>query len=90
MDEWADTDFDHIGDRGGSPAAHQSGCVDINTASRDQLQEIVHIDQDRAREIERLRERSPFTDVSSLRTRVQGIGPQRVEEIIEQDKACVP
>ena len=60
-------------------------CVDINTASVEELRQIIHIDEVRAPMIVALR---PFTSVQQL-TRVSGIGPARIRDIIEQGLACV-
>ncbi|MFA9432904.1 S-layer homology domain-containing protein [Egicoccus sp. AB-alg2] len=67
------------------PADPAPGCVNINTASTDDLQRIIHIGPDRAAEIVRLR---PFSRVEDLE-RVSGIGPARIRDIINQGVACV-
>ena len=61
------------------------GCVDINSAGTDDLQEIVHIGPERAQQIVDLR---PFADLDDLE-RVDGIGPARVQDIKDQGLACV-
>ena len=61
------------------------GCVDLNTASVERLQEIIHIGPERARAIVGLR---PFTRVEQLE-RVSGIGPARMRDIRAQGVACV-
>lgn len=61
------------------------GCVDINTASVDELKQIMHIDGERAAELVSLR---PFASVESL-TRINGIAEGRIKEILEQGVACV-
>jgi len=66
-----------------SPAA--GACVDLNTASQQALQAIVHIGPARAAEIERLR---PFQRVDDL-SRVSGIGAARLRDIVTQGLACV-
>lgn len=60
-------------------------CVNLNAASSEQLQRIVHIGPDRAAEIIRLR---PFRSIDDL-TRVSGIGPSRLADIKAQGLACV-
>jgi len=62
-------------------------CIDINTASREELQQIVHIDPSRARQIIKLHQQRRFDDVSSL-TRVRGIGPARLDDIDVVGEAC--
>ncbi len=56
------------------------GRVDINTAGLEELREIVHIGEPRARGIIKLR---PFSSIEEL-TGVSGIGPARLFEIREQ------
>jgi len=63
-----------------------AGCVDVNAASLERLQDIVHIGPERARAIVELR---PLASLEDL-TRVSGIGPARLADIIEQGLACVP
>jgi len=63
----------------------EPGQININTASFEDLQKIIHIGPARAQEIINLR---PFTSIHDL-TRVDGIGPSRLEDIIEQGIACV-
>ncbi len=62
-------------------------CININTASKEERQEIIHIGPARAEQIIELRRQRPFTDVSSL-TRVRGIGPARLDDIDEEGEAC--
>ncbi|MBE0467703.1 MAG: helix-hairpin-helix domain-containing protein, partial [Candidatus Desulforudis sp.] len=61
------------------------GGVNINTATVDELQRIVHIGQSRAEEIIRLR---PFSSLDDL-SRVTGIGPSRLADIKAQGVAYV-
>ena len=65
--------------------APTESCVDINTASIAELDQIIHIGESRAADIVALR---PFTSVADL-TRVSGIGDSRVADIIDQGLACV-
>lgn len=62
-----------------------SNCVNINKASTEELQEIIHIGPERAEELVKLR---PFTSVDDL-SRIKGIGPKRLEDIKKQAKACL-
>ncbi|GAA4061269.1 MBL fold metallo-hydrolase [Amphibacillus indicireducens] len=62
-----------------------TGCVDINTASEAELMEIIHIGDVRAKDLIDFR---PFKSVDDL-DRVSGIGPARLKDIINQQKACV-
>jgi competence protein ComEC len=61
------------------------GCIDINTADFDQLQQITHIGPDRAQAIIDMR---PFDSVNSL-TRLDGIAAGRLSDIKEEGLACV-
>ncbi|MGN7296294.1 MBL fold metallo-hydrolase [Ferdinandcohnia sp. SAFN-114] len=60
-------------------------CMNINTASFEQLQEIIHLGPARAKELINLR---PFTSIDEL-SRIKGIGPSRMEDIKAQNLACV-
>jgi beta-lactamase superfamily II metal-dependent hydrolase len=66
----------------------QASCIDLNTASVIELQQIVHIGAVRAQEIVDLRRIQPFRSVNDL-VRVNGIGPARLRDIIAEGKACV-
>jgi competence protein ComEC len=57
----------------------------INTASVEQLQEIIHIGPVRAQQIIKLR---PFKSVDEL-TKVSGIGPVRLEDIKKEGKVSI-
>jgi len=79
---------------GGSSAAPESsnkpdtpnnGCIDINSATSEQLQEIIHIGPARAEELIQLR---PFQTIEDL-SRINGIGPARVKDIKIQKLACI-
>lgn len=63
-------------------------CIDINTASRKELQRIIHIGPARADEIIRLRKIRLFTSLDDL-SRVTGLGEKRIEDIKDQGIACV-
>lgn len=62
-----------------------SGCIDINSASLEDIQQIIHIGPVRAPDLVELR---PFKSVDDL-TRIKGIGPSRIKDIISQGIACV-
>ena len=75
-------------DQSSAPSGNQSdesGCVNLNSASADELGEITHVGPSRARDIIALR---PWPSVGSL-DRVDGIGPARLQDIEEQGLACV-
>lgn len=63
-------------------------CIDINSASRSQLERIVHIGGDRSRQIMELRLVKPFGSLDGLQ-RVSGIGPGYVQDMRRQGLACV-
>ncbi|GEN46304.1 competence protein ComEC [Alkalibacillus haloalkaliphilus] len=67
------------------PPTSTSECINLNTASSEELQSIVHIGPDRAADIIDLR---PFDAVSEL-TQVYGIGDGRLGDIKSEDEACV-
>jgi competence protein ComEC len=71
------------------PAPDASTCaagqVDINRADIDTLQDIIHIGPERAGAIISSR---PFPSVGSL-TRLDGIGPARINDIVSEGIACV-
>jgi len=71
------------------PKAPQSNCVagqvDINTASKEDLKNIIHIDDTRADDLIRLR---PFKSVDTL-TKINGIATARLNDIKTQGIACV-
>ena len=60
-------------------------CININKASFDELREIKHIDEVRAKSIIDLR---PFEKVEDL-TRINGIAEKRINDIKSEGKACV-
>ncbi len=59
--------------------------ININTASLEELQEIVHIGPDRVQEIIDSR---PFNSLDEL-DRISGIGPARLQDIKDEGKAYV-
>lgn len=67
------------------PATTPAGsCVDLDTASTTELERIIHIGPARAAQIVSLR---PFASVDDL-LRVDGIGPSRLRDIVEQGLVC--
>lgn len=62
-----------------------AGKINLNQASLEELQQIVHIGRERAEEIISLR---PFHTIEDL-DRVSGIGTARLEDILEEGKAYV-
>ncbi|MDQ0258060.1 beta-lactamase superfamily II metal-dependent hydrolase [Evansella vedderi] len=62
-----------------------STCININSATKEQLTEIVHIGEERADQLMNLR---PFNSVDEL-TKINGIGSGRLGDIKEQGLACV-
>ena len=60
-------------------------CLDINTASEEELQEITNIGPALANALIKLR---PYHSVDEL-TNVKGIGPGRLHDIKSQGLACV-
>lgn len=67
------------------PAGCRPDQVDINKASINELQRIIHIGQSRSLELIQLR---PFTSVNDL-TKINGIAAARLQDIISQGIACV-
>lgn len=68
------------------PKSSQSkNCIDINSASNEQVQEIIHIGPERSADLLDLR---PFDSIDDL-TKIKGIGPARIDDIKSQGKACV-
>ena len=72
--------------RDGDPSEFEG--IDINTASAEELQDIIHIGPAYAEQIIELRQARPFTSLDEL-TRVQGIGEGRLADIQEQGLAYV-
>ncbi|KKP56308.1 MAG: hypothetical protein UR80_C0020G0011 [Parcubacteria group bacterium GW2011_GWB1_35_5] len=63
-------------------------CIDINTASKEELDEIINIGPATADKIIAYRQITPFTSVGDL-INISGIGEVTLSEIIAQGKACV-
>lgn len=62
-----------------------ASCIDINNASIEQLQEIIHIGPARAKDVVNSR---PYHSVEDL-SRIDGIGPSRLNDIVTEGLACV-
>lgn len=60
-------------------------CVDINEASKSDLEQIIHIGDKRADD---LIESRPFDNIEDLQ-RVDGLGPARIDDIIDENIACI-
>ncbi|MCL0042938.1 helix-hairpin-helix domain-containing protein [Dehalococcoidia bacterium] len=63
----------------------ESVCVDLNKASAEELQRIMHIGPSRATGVIAIRPISSIVDLD----KVPGIGPSRLRDILAQDVACV-
>ncbi|MFD1037491.1 MBL fold metallo-hydrolase [Virgibacillus byunsanensis] len=61
-----------------------SNCVDINTATLEEIQEIIHFGPSRAQD---LIDQRPYNSVDDLRN-ISGIGPSRLADIKEEGIAC--
>lgn len=73
---------------GGADVTPATGaCVDLNEAPESELERIVHITGQRARDIRRLRLESPFTSLDDL-SQVPGLGSGRIDDIRRQDLVC--
>jgi DNA uptake protein ComE-like DNA-binding protein len=60
-------------------------CANINSASIEELQEIIHIGPSRAEDLISLR---PFSSIDEM-VEINGIGPARLEDIKAQGLACI-
>lgn len=67
------------------PPASKGICIDINTSSIEQIQEITHIGPERAQDLVNLR---PFHSLDDL-SKIDGIGPARLKDIVSEGLACV-
>lgn len=61
------------------------GCININEASEEELHEIIHIKDKRAEDVV---DKRPYDSVSDL-DKVDGIGESRIDDIEDEDVACV-
>ena len=71
-----------------APSSCGPGTVDINTASYEDLLQIIHIGPTRAEEIINTRSISPFKSVDGLDS-IKGIGAGRLTDIKQEGIACV-
>ncbi|QOY35733.2 MBL fold metallo-hydrolase [Anaerobacillus isosaccharinicus] len=67
------------------PSPPVGTCIDVNTASLQELQRITHVGEERARQLVELR---PFHNIDEL-TRINGIGAGRLKDIKAEGLACV-
>lgn len=67
------------------PSPPVGTCIDVNTASLQELQRITHIGEERANQLVQLR---PFHNIDQL-TRINGIGAGRLKDIKVEGLACV-
>ncbi|WP_228551013.1 MBL fold metallo-hydrolase [Sporosarcina cascadiensis] len=65
-------------------AAPSADCIDVNSASYEELMNITHIGPARAKDLIELR---PFASVEDL-SRIKGIGPGRIADILAEGAAC--
>lgn len=65
-------------------ATTNDNCININQATKDDVQQIKHIGPERAEDLIKQR---PYSSVDDL-TKINGIGPARIEDIKEQGLAC--
>jgi DNA uptake protein ComE-like DNA-binding protein len=70
------------------PLSAHDGCVDRNAAKAAELRRIMHIDEEHAEMIIRLRRGHPCRSVAAIMA-VQGIGQRRARDIQNQWLACV-
>ncbi|MFD2044776.1 MBL fold metallo-hydrolase [Ornithinibacillus salinisoli] len=64
---------------------NSSSCVNVNTASVDEVQKVKHIGPARA---EVLINNRPYSSIDGLQA-INGIGPARIKDIIDEGVACV-
>ncbi|MCT2537708.1 MBL fold metallo-hydrolase [Aquibacillus koreensis] len=62
-----------------------TACVNINTAPIDELESIIHIGPERAKDLVKQR---PYQSVDNL-TKINGIGPARIADIKTEGIACI-
>ncbi|WP_026672098.1 MBL fold metallo-hydrolase [Alkalihalobacterium bogoriense] len=60
-------------------------CINLNQASLTEIEQIIHIGENRAADVIALR---PIKSLDELTT-INGIGPARLADIIEENKACI-
>lgn len=74
-----------VADTGGAGTGSADGCIDINRASKEELQELAHTGPARA---ERIIEERPYESLDGLH-RVHGFGESRVADIKAEGLACI-
>lgn len=62
-----------------------AGCINLNTASFEELQGIIHIGPERAQDVIAMR---PWSSVNQL-IAISGIGQTKLNDILNEGKACV-
>ncbi|HJF31359.1 MAG TPA: MBL fold metallo-hydrolase [Sporosarcina psychrophila] len=67
-----------------TPSVSSGSCVNINSASEAEIQRIIHIGPARSQDLIQHR---PYQSVDDL-TKIHGIGPARIKDILTQDIAC--
>lgn len=67
------------------PPIQSEACVNINTASTEELQQIIHIGETLAGELVQLRPLQSLNELLNL----NGIGEKRLEDILDQKLACI-
>jgi len=67
----------------------QKECIDINTASKEELMKIKWVGEKIADLIIQERQKRPFSSLDELETRISGIGPKKLQDIKQQGLACV-
>ena len=63
----------------------EESCIDINEANVEDLQKIIHVGETRAKQLIDLR---PFDAVDDM-VEIDGLGPARITDIVDEGKACV-
>ncbi|UOE96249.1 MBL fold metallo-hydrolase [Alkalihalobacillus sp. LMS39] len=62
-----------------------TACINLNQASLTEIEQIIHIGENRAANVIELR---PIESLDEL-TKINGIGPARLADILEENKACI-
>lgn len=62
-----------------------AGCINLNTASFEELQGIIHIGPERAQDVIAMR---PWSSVNQL-IAISGIGQAKLNDILNEERACV-
>lgn len=67
------------------PEQNHESCININAATVEEVEEIIHIGPKRAKDLIELR---PYHSIDEL-TKINGIGPARVDDIKDEGLACI-